>query len=161
MILNLGWEGLLPLLPLTKGGKKPEIVQVMIDRLVESNDKELLALAEMYGGLAFTSEPEKIRFKRRFKMFQEIMKDSWVYQEIVQESEERGEERGRKEGELQALRMAIMQFVKQYFPTLEKLALQQIELIADVHVLNVLLVSIFSTKEVDVVRKLLMDATKG
>ncbi len=71
------------------------MVQIMIDRLAgENGGKDLLALAEMLGGLAFTKESEKAWFKRRFAMFQDIMKDSWVYQEIVQESEERGIQKG-------------------------------------------------------------------
>ncbi len=40
VILDLDWEGLLPLLPLTKGGKSPEIIEVMITRLA-ANEGEL------------------------------------------------------------------------------------------------------------------------
>lgn len=161
MILSLGWEGLLPLLPLMKGGKQAEIVEVMISRLGQIQDKELLAPAQIYGGLAFSSPAEKARFKRRFKVFQDIMKDSWVYQEIVQESEERGREQGREEGAQKALREAIMQCVAQRFPTLEILASQRIAHMTDVNSLNVLLVTLFTAQEVEVARQLLVDAAKN
>ncbi|MEO9030896.1 MAG: hypothetical protein ABI413_18985 [Ktedonobacteraceae bacterium] len=149
VILDLDWEGLLPLLPLTKGGKKPEIIQIMIDRL--SHDRDLLALAEMYGGLAFTSESEKARFKRRFAMFQDIMKDSWVYQEIVQASEERG---------IQSHRQAIVDIVNKRFPLLNELAFQQVARVTDLDALRILVVNISVEDNEEAVRRLLMDAVK-
>jgi len=155
-ILDLGWEGLLPLLPLTKGGKKPEIIQVMIDRLALSDDKDLLVLSEMFGSLAFTKEPERARFKRRYTMYQEIFRDSWFYQEILQEGEERGIEKGREEG----LRIAIVQAVKQRFPDLEDLAVQQTELLKDFTALNVLLVGIIAVSDEAGARALLLGAQR-
>lgn len=157
-ILNLGWEGLLPLLPLTKGGKKPEIVQVMIDQLVASHDKDLLALTEMYGGLAFTSEAEKVRFKRRFIMFQDIMKDSWVYQEIVQESEERGKAQGEAKG-VQSQRQAILDIVDKRFPHLHALALQQVSQLNNLDTLRILIVEISIRDSEQDVRTLLTETT--
>ena len=189
-IVDLGWEGLLPLLPLTKGGKRPEMVQVMVDRLVEYGDKDLLALAEMLGGLAFTKESEKVWFKRRFAMFQDIMKDSWVYQEMRQEFLEEGLTKGREEGLTKGLakgreegltkglikgreegltkgliegreealreqRQVIVETIQERFPALETIARQKVASTADMHTLNLLLVNIASTQEVEVVRKLL------
>ena len=162
-ILNLEWEGLLPLLPLMRGGKKAELVEVMLSRLGQINDKELLALAQIYGGLAFTSPAEKARFKRRFKVFQDIMKDSWVYQEIVQESEERGLEKGLEEGLEKGLlshRQTIIDIVNRRFPLLDGLAAQQVARVADLDVLRMLVVNISVSDDGEVVRKLLMDAVK-
>jgi len=156
-IVDLGWDGLLPLLPLTKGGKRPEMVQIMIDRLAgENGDKDLLALAEMLGGLAFTKESEKVWFKRRFAMFQDIMKDSWVYQEIVQESEERGLAKG-----LQAQRRVIVNIVRNRFPELEELASQHVAYMNDLDALSLLTVSVASAPDVDALRKLLNDSIKS
>lgn len=158
VILNLDWEGLLPLLPLTKGGKKLEMVQVMLNRL--SNDRDLLALAEMYGGLAFTSESEKAKFKRRFLMFQDIMKDSWVYQEIVQESEARGREEGRREV-LQSQRQTVLDIVSHRFPSLRQLASQQVARMADLDALRLLIVNLSITDNGEDMRKLLLDAARN
>lgn len=155
-ILDLEWEGLLPLLPLTRGGKKPALIQVMLNRLVASGDRELLALADMYGGLAFTGASEKAWFKRRFAMFQDIMKDSWVYQEIVQESEERGREEG-----LQSHREAIVAIVQKRFPSLNELASQRVARMTDLDALRVLVVSISVEDNIEAVRKLLVDAAKS
>lgn len=155
MILELGWEGLLPLLPLTKGGKRPEIVQIMVNRL--SHDRDLLALAEMYGGLAFTSESEKAQFKRSFSMFQDIMKDSWVYQEIVHESEERGQTQGQAKG-IQSHRQAILDIVSKRFPLFNELAFQQVSHMSDLDALRTLIVNISVENSEEAVRKLLMDA---
>jgi predicted transposase/invertase (TIGR01784 family) len=150
-IVDLGWDGLLPLLPLTKGGKRPEMVQIMIDRLAgENGDKDLLALAEMLGGLAFTKESEKAWFKRRFAMFQDIMKDSWVYQEIVQNSEERGLELG-----IQSHRQAIVDVVRSRFPQLADLAAQYVARLRSLDDLRILTVSIASAQDAEAVRRLL------
>ena len=159
LILDLEWEGLLPLLPLTKGGKQPEIIQVMIDQLVKSGDSNLLALSEMFGGLAFTGETEKAWFKRRFAMFQDMMKDSWVYQEIVEESEEKGREKGRAEERERGLRnqrTTIVQLVKRDFPALQALAEQQVQNIQDPDVLQDLISQLFATTSVEAARKLLL-----
>src|SRR5712692_7029550 len=40
-------------------------------------------------------------FRKRFIMFQDILRESWVYQEIGQEFREEGLEKGREEGRLQ------------------------------------------------------------
>lgn len=173
-ILDLGCDGLLPLLPFTKGGKRPEIIQVMINRLAKDSEKELLALAEMFGGLAFTKESEKVWFKRRFAMFQDIMKDSWVYQELRQEMLEEGLAQGLEEGLAQGLeqgraqgleqgfarsleetRQAIVQLVKERFPGLEMLAAQRVAPLADLRALHMLLVEVASTRETEVARRLL------
>lgn len=152
-ILDLEWDGLLPLLPLTKGGKRPEIVQVMIDQLVKSGDRNLLALSEMFGGLAFTDEAEKAWFKRRFAMFQDMMKDSWVYQEMLEQG--RAEERERS---LQAQRQVITEIVGHRFPALHELVAQQVARMADLNALQVLNVQISVAQDQEVVRKLLLEA---
>lgn len=159
-ILDLEWDGLLPLLPLTKGGKKPEIIQVMIEQLVKSGDTNLLALSEMFGGLAFTGEAEKAWFKRRFAMFQDIMKDSWVYQEIVEESEERGRAEER-EKRLRDQRTTVVQLVKRDFPLLQGLAEQQVQRVQDPDALQSLISQLFATTSVESARKLLLDLRKN
>ena len=170
-IVELGWEGLLPLLPFTKGGKKPEIIQIMVDRLVEKGEKDLLALVEMFGGLAFTKESEKAWFKRRFAMFQDIMQDSWVYQELRQEMLEEGLTKGLKEGmekglkegierSLQTQRQAIVDIVQKRFPQLGELAFQQIAHVSDLDALRDLTVAIATTQDVETVHTLLVDAVK-
>ena len=100
-------------------------------------------------------------------MFQDIMKDSWVYQEIVQESEERGEERGlirgREEGHeaaLQSQRQTVLDIVSHRFPSLRQLASQQVARMADLDALRLLIVNLSIRDREEDARKLLMDAAR-
>jgi len=89
-------------------------------------------------------------------MFQDIMKDSWVYQEIVQESEERGLAKG-----LQAQRRVIVNIVRNRFPELEELASRHVAYMNDLDALSLLTVSVASAPDVDALRKLLNDSIKS
>ena len=93
------WDSL-PLVTLTEGGKRPEVLQGMIDRLASEQEFDLLALAEIIGALVFKEGAEQEAFKRRFRMFQDILRESWVYQEIVEE----GLEKGREEERIQRIK---------------------------------------------------------
>ncbi len=100
----------------------------------------------------------------------DIIEDSWVYQEWKREGlksfKETLDEVPKKDLKKWQAKtreyqfQAIMSIVKQRFPTLETLALQKITPIADVLVLNVLFVGIFSEYKEEAVRKLLMDGAK-
>ena len=89
-VLDSGLVVLLTFLPLTKGGKEPDNIEQMIERLVAANEIDLLAVSYPLGGLVFDKEPEREWFKRRFKMLQDVLKDSWVYQELIEEGLEKG-----------------------------------------------------------------------
>ena len=52
-LLHLGWTGLLPLVSLTNGGKQPEMVKEMINRLAEANEWDLLTIARLIRWLSF------------------------------------------------------------------------------------------------------------
>ena len=81
-IFQMNLTGLLPLIPLTKNGKQSEHVQAMIDRLARQKEMDLLSISNIIGTLAFTEADEREWFKRRFFMFQDILQDSWMIQEI-------------------------------------------------------------------------------
>src|SRR5947208_3513722 len=110
--LQIEWMGLLPLVTLTQGGKQPEVVKGMVDRLAEAQEWDLLAISQLLGGLAFKQKPEQEWFRKRFTMYQDILRESWVYQEIGQQFHEQGLEegleqglaKGREEGRLQEQR---------------------------------------------------------
>lgn len=94
-------------------------------------------------------------------MYQDLLRDSWVYQEIGQEYLEKGLEKGRE----QALRQTLMVYVETRFPQLVVLAQQQIGFITDVARLNQIMSTLFTlqtTEEVErYLRKLGNDATKS
>src|SRR6266568_5193519 len=114
------WDSL-PLVTLTEGGKRPEVLQGMIDRLASEQEFDLLALAEVIGALVFKEGTEQEAFKRRLRMFQDILRESWVYQEIVEE----GLEKGREEGRIQEQQEMLIRLVQLRFPELLGLARQQ------------------------------------
>ena len=130
-----GLVGLLPLLPLTRGGKNRETVDRMIDRLQEVGKDDLLVLGHAFSWLVFMEEGEDTEWlKARFFMQYDILKDTWVFQEIIKEGLEKGLEEGRKEG----LGEGLLQFVEMRFPTLLPLAKQAIERQMSVQLLRTL-----------------------
>jgi predicted transposase YdaD len=92
-----GLLGLLPLLPLTKGGKNRETVLRMIDKLKEKGTRDLIVVGYACSCLVFTVEDELKWLKGEFFKMQDILKDTWVFQEIGKEARKEGLEEGREE----------------------------------------------------------------
>ena len=84
MLKQPGLEGMLPLLPLTEGGQRREVVEEAITRLRATGHDDLLALSYGFAGLIFTTDPDKLWLKERFEKMHEILEGSWSYQEMVQ-----------------------------------------------------------------------------
>jgi hypothetical protein len=114
-----GLVGLLPLLPLTKDGKKPETIQRMIDVLKVLDEGNLLALGYAFASLVFTAKGESEWLKERFFTVQDILGESWVFQELIKE--------GLEKGEKQRLAKDLLQFVEIRFPMLLAQAKQTVE----------------------------------
>ncbi len=153
MIFQMDLVGLLPLVTLTESGKQPEAVNMMINRLSENKEMDLLAIASVVGGLVFNTEDEQEWFRKRFYMFQDILRESWVYQEI-------GEDFLNKERQKEQLRLRQMltTIVEIHFPELTTLAKEQAERITDLDALQQLTIQIVAAKGVDEVRVLLSQA---
>jgi predicted transposase YdaD len=166
-ILTQDWVGLLPLLPLTRGGKEPEIVKTMVDRLGEAREFDLLAIAHLLGGLVFKG-PEREAFRKRLSMFQDILEESWVYQEIIEQGLEKGLEKGRAEGKeigraegtVQGQRQALMDFLQTRFPELLALATQQTNSIKNAETLRTLSTKLFAAQTAEEARQILLDVNK-
>ena len=69
-------------------------------------------------------------------MFEEMIRDTWVYEKIGQERFEKGIEKGIREGELQGLREAVLDITHERFPEIEPLTKKQIEAITSSTVLR-------------------------
>ncbi len=104
-------------------------------------------------------------------MFQDILRESWVYQEIGQEfleqgiekGFERGLERGLAKGREQALelqRETLMSLVELHFAELIALAKQRAENIEDPKVLQALILKLMGTQKLDEAKKILFEADK-
>jgi hypothetical protein len=59
----------------------------------------------------------------RFHMFEDTIRDTWVYQEIGKDFFEKGIEKG----ELRALRQTLLAVVRERFPDIEAAAQQRVE----------------------------------
>lgn len=117
VLMQTGMEGMLPLLPLTKGAEltRDKIVDDMINGLRKAGKEDVLALGEAFAGLVYPTEDDKQAIKRRFAMFQGALEDSWFYKEVIEQ------------GELKALRPVLIRFVETHFPELLSLARQEAE----------------------------------
>jgi predicted transcriptional regulator len=148
--LRQGWLGLLPLVILTKGGKRPEVVNEMIEQLAEAQEFDLLALARLMGGLVFKEgSVESDWFKGRFHMFQDILRESWVYKEIGQEYFEQGIEQGKRD--------MLLGFVQKKFPEVVVLARQQVDRITDPQTLQTIFYKFVDAQTVEEARQILLN----
>jgi predicted transposase YdaD len=118
--------GLLPLLPLTKNGQNRETVERLIQKMEQAGtlNEDTLCLIKTVTGLVLTSAADKEWLTERFKyMLDEILKESWVYQEISNEGLKEGLEKGLEQGKNEE----FLQFVGIRFPTLLAQAKQVVE----------------------------------
>jgi predicted transposase YdaD len=162
VFLKQGWLGLLPLVILTKGGKRPEVVNEMIERLAAVQEYDLLALARLMGGLVFKEgSDESDWFKGRFHMFQDILRESWVYKEIGQEYFEQGIEQGIEQGKLQGQRELLLSFVQKDFPEVAVLARQQVDKITDSEILQAIVLKLVHVQTLEEAKQLFFDLDKS
>jgi hypothetical protein len=122
-ILQTGLLGLLPLLPLTKDGKRHDLIEEMIIELAFHEKYELLLQAKTIAGLVFQGEAEHEWIERKFAVYKDIIEESWVYQEII------------KKGKLEALHQGVLNLIQERFPEIAQYAKKPVEGIADVEVL--------------------------
>jgi predicted transposase YdaD len=143
-----GLVGLLPLLPLTKGGQKREMVERMIKGLEKAGQQDLLVLGYAFSSLVLTTEDDVQWLKARFFIMRDILRDTWVFQEIIKEGLEQGEERGLKRG--------LIRFVEIRFPTLLVLAEQRIEQATSLEQIQMLLDRIYQAGTIEDARTALL-----
>src|SRR5438874_7562379 len=105
-----------------------------------------------YVKLAPEKESEREWLTERFAMYQDILQESWVYQEILQEGREQGLEEGRE----QALRQTLISYIETRFPTLAPLAKQQTSTIKDPDVLQSVIVKLFAVQTAEEAERFLL-----
>ena len=77
-------EGLLPLLPLTQDGISRQVVDEMIVGLNKAGKRDLLPLAYAFAALVFKQTEDHEWLRKRFAMLSDdILEDSWAYQEML------------------------------------------------------------------------------
>lgn len=151
-----GLEGLLPLVTLTQDGKRREIVDEMIKRLIASSKTELLTFAYTFAALVFTGAGDHNWLTERFAMYKKDLEDSWAYQEILEEGREEGRE---------ALRETLVDFLEVRYPMLVDLTKEQTSLIKDINGLRQVLHKVYSLQTAGEIEEYLLslgdDATKN
>ncbi len=148
-LIKTRFVGLFPLLPLTKDGKRHEVVDEMVTRIVEAKQPALLRYAQMFSSLVFKDRDDKAWLERRFAVYNDILEESWVYQET------------KLEGKLEALQKAILNFVQTRFPAMLSITTQQIDGIKDEVVLQRLLLKIGLSQNADEALEALVEAKKA
>ena len=156
MLKQQGLEGMLPLLPLTKGGARHEVVEQMIEGLAVAGKQDLLPLGYAFAALVLVSEDERNWLRKRFDMLKDILEESWAYQEMVQKGlekgllqglqkgmeegmekgMEKGMEEGMEKGKLEALRQAIVDVVQERFPEIAAFTKKQVDATEDLALLR-------------------------
>ena len=131
-LLHSGWAGLLPLVPLTRGGTEHGIVEEMIAGLLSAGKTELLVVANALASLAFEqeSETEQEWLERTFAMLNDTLRNTKAYQKILKE----GLEQGRQEmlqQELQRQKQALLKVVQERFPKIMPSVREELEAIED------------------------------
>jgi predicted transposase YdaD len=134
-LLRSGQAGLLPLLPLTNGGARRDIVESMFSGLLAARKIELVPIGYTLASLAFSREnrADQDWLLRRFHEMHDILRETPIYQEILKE--------GREEG-LEALRQAVVDIIAQRFPKLAHLAKKQVAVVEDPELLRHVLVKV-------------------
>lgn len=157
--------GLYPLLPLTREGASTEVVEEVVARLEaeeeESTKKNLLSITLTLAGLALESKEDKEWLIRRFKMYQDILKDSYIYQLIEQEGLEKGVQQGieqERRKDIQTLRNIALGFFQSRFTNLLPLATSAVAQIESKDLLQELVSDVGQAKTEEEARQALTKA---
>lgn len=158
-ILATGLVGLYPLMPLTKGGTKHEVVEEMFSILGETGKTELELVGFTLASFAFArlDEIEQDWLIRRFHKMHNMLRDAPIYQLILKEGREEGLEEGLIAGRLEALRQTLVNVVQVRYPKLVKLAKAQAAMADDPDVLNALIVKLVVTQSASEAKLYLLD----
>ena len=165
-----GLVGLLPLLPLTKGGAQREVIEEAIVELMPAGEEpksELLTLMYGLASLAFEDETDQEWLIRRFTKMYDILRETRAYQEMTKESREEGRqegleegfEEGRQEGKLEALRQMLLTIAQERFHNakMTRLTKGQAAIINDPDVLQGLILKVSLAQTLEEAQKYLLD----
>lgn len=157
-LLEVGQPGLLPLLPLTKGGATRHVADTMFSGLQTTGRTELITIGGTLASYVFSREntADLGWLHRRLREMHDILRESPYYQEILEEGREEGLEKGREQGreeerreQLEALRQTVIDIVLERFPKMIRMTRKQVAFVEDPAILRHLTVkmSISQTME--------------
>jgi predicted transposase YdaD len=139
-LLQSGLIGLLPLIPLTQGGTEEDTLTTTAAELYVAKEYDLLALAKVIAGLRMRNKMDQETLERMFRMYQDIIQESWVYQHIIEQGMEKGLEQGIEKG----MRQTLINYIEARFPVMLALAKEQTSVINDAEVLQRVTTKLFT-----------------
>jgi len=169
---SIGSVGVLPLLALTSEGARPEVVDEALDGIeqaaIDRNAKRnLLTIALTLARLAL-DKPEHLGWLQgRFYMYQDLIRDTEIYQLIMAEGKaegvakgleqglKQGLKQGREQGKEEGMQEMILLAIQSRFPVLLELAKACTPALADVAVSRQLMLGILNAQSQEDVRQLL------
>jgi len=161
VLKDAGMAGLLPLMVLAKGGKNRTVVEeaiTAIKTVEDENTHDLLSLTYIFASLAFVKEADRHWLKRRFGMFEDALKDSWAYQEILREGEQIGEQKGLQQGLQEGLhrqRQTLVYLVRKNFPNILEMAKERGNAIDRPDILQDMIFQLFNVETEEEARRIL------
>lgn len=148
-----GLEGLLPLVTLAQDGKRREVVDEMIRRLIASSKTDLLTFAYTFAALVFTRADDHDWLTERFAMYKKELEDSWAYQNILRDGIEQG------------IHHTLISYLEVRYPMLVELAQEQTGQIKDADALRQVVTKVFGLQTSGEIEEYLLslgdDATKN
>ncbi len=126
-------------------------MEEMTTTLLDAGERELLALAFMFGNAIDGGRAFNEWITRRLAMLDDILEESPLYQELLRRGAE--EERRRR---IQDQRDTVVSFVQMRFSELVPLAEQQLVSIHDADELHDLVLKLFAAQNAEEARQLLM-----
>lgn len=169
-LLHMAQPGLLPLLPLTRGGAKREVVQTMFAGLEAAGRTDLMSIGGTIASLVFNREnPVELDWlNRRLHKMHDLLRESPFFQEILQEGREEGLQEGLQKGlqeglqklhqeKLEALRETLLKVVQARFPKVVRLAKGQAAIIDDLETLEDLIVKVSTAQNAKEAKRYLLD----
>ncbi|MEO8957199.1 MAG: hypothetical protein ABI396_04810, partial [Ktedonobacteraceae bacterium] len=157
-----GLTGIFPLMVLAKDGKRPEVVEEIIQHIeADSNPSasELLAVTYTLASLVFKKAADRNWLKRRFSVLDNhLFRDSWVYQELIQEGIEKGLQEGIEKERQQRLkdqRQMLKTIIQAHFPQLVAMAQRKANAIKKPDVLQTLVLNMVVAQTEEQARQLL------
>ena len=175
VLKQTGLVGIFPLMVLAQGGKRPEVVEEVITSLKSVGGeagKELLSLTYILASLVFENEADCRWLKKRFKMLQDILRDTWAYQEIMQEGREEGLQKGLEEGRqegreeerqqrLKDQRQMLTSLVQVHFSNIAQLAQERADAIKDPEVLQSLILKMVAAQNEEEAKQILLSISRA
>lgn len=160
-IFQEGLDGLLPLVLFTENAKQPKVLDEVVERLGAAQNKELVALTFALVGLIFQNEADHELVMRRFAMLEDLLGESWTYNEIVRrgyvKGEKEGIEKGIEKGQVIARREDLLGVVQVRFPDLLTEARERAARVEDPQALQSMMLKIVIAQNREEARKLLLE----